>query len=97
MWGGTAFNFPPTVENFKIYSDSAQRFSDIVAKLPVDVVLTNHPDNSKVMEKIAALQMREPGGPHPFIVGNESQQRLLTVAGECAKASSARLASRARP
>ena len=34
MWGGTAFNFPRTLENFRTYSNSAQRFSDIVEKAP---------------------------------------------------------------
>jgi metallo-beta-lactamase class B len=63
MWGGTAFNFSRTPENFRTYGNSAQRFSDIVGKAPVDVVLTNHPDNSRVMEKIAALQTRSPGDP----------------------------------
>jgi len=76
MWGGTAFNFPRTQENFGTYSNSAQRFSDIVEKAVWTVVLTNHPDNSKVMEKIAALQTRPPGGSHPFVVGNESQKRF---------------------
>lgn len=95
MWGGTAFNFPKTEENYRIYSNSAQRFSSIVTKAGVDVVLTNHPDNSKVMEKIAALRTRAPGAPHPFVVGLESQKRLLTVAGECAKASGLRLRSQA--
>jgi len=96
MWGGTAFNFPRTLENFRTYSNSAQRFSDIVEKARVDVVLTNHPDNSKVMEKIAALQTRPPGGPHPFVVGNESKRRLLQVASECAKANLSRLTSQAK-
>ncbi|HEY3153278.1 MAG TPA: MBL fold metallo-hydrolase [Candidatus Binatia bacterium] len=96
MWGGTAFNFPRTQENFRTYSNSAQRFSDIVEKARVDVVLTNHPDNSKVMEKIAALQTRPPGGSHPFVVGNESQKRLLQVAGECAKANLSRLTTQAK-
>ena len=96
MWGGTAFNFPRTLENFRTYSNSAQRFSDIVEKARVDVVLTNHPDNSKVMEKIAALQTRPHGGPHPFVVGNESKRRLLQVASECAKANLSRLTSQAK-
>jgi hypothetical protein len=96
MWGGTAFNFPKTPENFRAYSNSAQRFSDIVEKARVDVVLTNHPDNSKVMEKIAALQTRPSGGPHPFVVGNESKRRLLQVASDCAKANLSRLTSQAK-
>ncbi len=79
MWGGTAFNFPRTQENFRTYSNSAQRFSDIVEKARVD-----------------ALQTRPPGGSHPFVVGNESQKRLLQVAGECAKANLSRLTGQAK-
>lgn len=95
MWGGTAFNFPKTPENYKIYINSAQRFSDIVSKAPVDVVLTNHPDNSRVMEKIAELKGRQSYEPHPFVVGKDSMMRHLQVAGECAEAGMVRLASAA--
>jgi hypothetical protein len=48
------------------------------------------------MEKIAALQTRSPGGPHPFVVGNESMKRLLQVGSECAKANLSRLTSQAK-
>ena len=95
MWSGTAFNFPKTPENYKIYINSAQRFSDIVSKSSVDVVLTNHPDNSRVMEKIAELKWRQSYEPHPFVVGKDSMMRHLQVAGECAEAGMIRLASAA--
>src|SRR5688572_30712941 len=32
LWGGTAFNFDPTVENFKTYAESADRFARIEAE-----------------------------------------------------------------
>jgi metallo-beta-lactamase class B len=96
MWGGTAFNFPRTVENFRIYANSAQKFAEIVRSNPVDVVLTNHPDNSRVHEKIAMLRGRQSYEPHPFVVGKDSQLNHLKVAGECAQAQMIRLSS-ARP
>jgi metallo-beta-lactamase class B len=86
MWGGTAFNFPRTAENFRIYANSAQRFADIVRQNPVDIVLTNHPDNSRVHEKIAGLKGRQSYEPHPFVVGKDSQLNHLKVASECAQA-----------
>lgn len=92
MWGGTAFNFPRTVENFRIYANSAQKFTEIVKSNPVDIVLTNHPDNSHVHEKIMMLRGRQDYEPHPFVVGKESQLNHLTVANECAQAQMARLA-----
>jgi len=93
MWGGTAFNFPRTVENFRMYANSAQKFAGIVSSNPVDVVLTNHPDNSRVHQKIAALKTRQPGQPHPFVVGKDSQLSHLKVASECAQAQMARLSA----
>ncbi|OFW27817.1 MAG: hypothetical protein A3J28_04265 [Acidobacteria bacterium RIFCSPLOWO2_12_FULL_60_22] len=84
MWGGMVYNFPKTPENFKIYSNSAQRFSAIVAKAPVDVVITGHSNQDNTFEKIEALKARKPGGPHPFVVGNDSMKRLLQVVGGCA-------------
>jgi metallo-beta-lactamase class B len=96
MWGGMTFNFQKTPEAFGIYANSAQRFYDIVAKSPVDVVLTNHPNHDKTLDKIEALQTRQPGGPHPFIVGNDAMKRLLQLVGECAKVNILRLSAPAK-
>ncbi len=96
MWGGTSFNFTPAAENFRIYANSAQRFADVVRNNPVDVVLTNHPQNSRVFEKITMLRGRQDYEPHPFVVGKESQLNLLTVANECAQAQLAQLAAGSR-
>ncbi len=85
-WGGTAFNFPRTPENFKTYIASAERFRDIVTKAGADVLIANHTnfDGSKV--KIPALATRRRGDPHPYVIGTDAVQRYLTVAAECAKA-----------
>ena len=96
MWGGTSFNFSPTAENFRIYANSAQKFSDIVRSNPVDVVLTNHPANSQALEKIAMLRGRQDYEAHPFVVGKDSQLNHLTVANECAQAQLARLTAGSR-
>jgi len=101
-WGGTGFNwttFPaayitpdhPARFWFETYSASAERLRDIVAKAGADVLISNHTvlDGSK--SKLPAVEKRKPGDPNPYIIGNESVQRYLTVADECAKAGLARL------
>ncbi len=96
MWGGVGFNFPRTPEAFKTYGASARRFQNIVAKAGVDVHLTNHSGQDKTLDKIAALKTRKPGGPHPFVVGNDAMKRFLTVVSECADAQYAWLTSPAK-
>jgi metallo-beta-lactamase class B len=84
-WGGTAFNFAPTLENFQTYAASAERFAKIAAEKGVDVPLSNHPTFDDALLKIQALKARKAGQPHPFATGPASMARYLTVAAECAK------------
>ena len=96
-WGGTGFNWirnrtgyitPSRPDRFwfETYSRSAERFRDIVAKAGADALIANHTrlDGSKT--KLPALAKRRPGDPHPYVIGNDSVKRYLTVANECAKA-----------
>ncbi len=96
-WGGTAFNWlrspaqyitpeRPDKFWFEAYSSSAQRFRDVAVKAGADVLISNHTiyDGSKA--KLSALAKRKPGDPNPYVIGNESVKRYLTVADECAKA-----------
>lgn len=96
-WGGTAFNWVagpaayitperPSSFWFNTYIASAQRFGNIARAAGADVILSNHTnfDGSKV--KLPALETRRAQDPHPYVVGNESVARYLTVAEECAKA-----------
>jgi metallo-beta-lactamase class B len=85
LWGGTAFNFEPTGENFTTYGASADRFARIAAEKGVDVPLSNHPIYDDALIKIAALKSRTPD-KHPFATGPMTMARFMTVAGECAKA-----------
>ena len=85
-WGGTAFNFPRTPENFKTYINSAQRFREIVARAGADGVIANHTTFDGTKVKVPALASRAAGAPHPYVIGNAAVQRYLTVAEECAKA-----------
>jgi metallo-beta-lactamase class B len=86
LWGGTAFNFQRLPSNFQRYADSADRFSEIVAKSGADVLLSNHPRSDSSLIKLDALKTRQVGQPNPFVIGVEAVQRYLKVVGECAKA-----------
>lgn len=95
-WGGTLYNWVrnraayitpdrPDKFWFDTYISSARRFRDIVAKAGADVTISNHTiyDGSKT--KIPALATRQPGAPHPYVIGPDAVQRYLTVAEECAQ------------
>jgi metallo-beta-lactamase class B len=101
-WGGTAFNWTTnraayiTPERpdrfwFDIYSKSAERFRDIVARAGADVLIANHTNFDGSKTKLPLLAKRRPTDPHPYVIGNEAVQRYLTVANECAKAGLMRL------
>jgi metallo-beta-lactamase class B len=95
-WGGTGFNFTVTAEQprrywFETYIRSARRFRDVVAKAGADVIISNHPYLDGSTTKLPALTRRQPGQPHPYVVGNDSVKRFLTVAHECAQAGRLRL------
>ena len=101
-WGGTAFNWlanragyittdRPDVFWFDQYIGSARRFRGIAAAAGADVLLSNHTafDGSKT--KLPAMAKRQPGDPHPYVIGAAAVARYLTVAEECALAGRARL------
>ncbi len=100
-WGGTNFNWITnrryiTPEHpdrfwFETYSKSAERFRKIVADEGADVLISNHTIYDGSKKKLPAVMNRKPGQPNPYVIGNESVQRYLTVANECAKAGLARL------
>ena len=85
-WGGTAFNFQQTRDNFGTYASSAERFRGIVARAGADVVIANHPTFDGTNVKMPALRARTAGDPHPWVVGNAGVQRYVEIAEECAKA-----------
>jgi metallo-beta-lactamase class B len=101
-WGGTNFNWianrrgyitPEHTDRFwfETYSKSAERFRKIVADDGADVLISNHTIYDGSKKKLPAVVNRKPGQPNPYVIGNESVERYLTVADECAKAGLARL------
>jgi metallo-beta-lactamase class B len=96
-WGGTAFNWVTnrtgyiTAERpdsfwFNNYIQSAQRFRTLAKNAGADVILSNHTSFDGSKTKLPALATRKAGDRHPYVVGNDSVSRYLTVAEECAKA-----------
>lgn len=105
-WGGTAFNWvtnrrgyitPERPDSFWFnhYIDSAVKFRNLAKAAGADVMLSNHTDFDGSKTKLPALAKRRAGDPHPYVVGQASVARYLTVAEECARAASLR--ARAAP
>ncbi|HET7609319.1 MAG TPA: MBL fold metallo-hydrolase [Gammaproteobacteria bacterium] len=86
LWGGTLFNFGPDAARFRAYAESAAKFREIATAAGADVLLSNHTDYDGSKQKLPALAARRAGAPHPYVVGNDSVRRYLTVANECAQA-----------
>ena len=95
-WGGTGFNFTITPDKpqkfwFEAYSSSADHFREAVSKAGADVLIANHPNQDGAKMKPAALASRKAGDPNPYVIGNDSVKRYVTMVGECAKAELLRL------
>jgi len=83
--GGIGFNFEHSRARFETYAAPAQRFGNIVAQAGADVHIANHTNRDNSPVKMAALEKRKAGDPHPYVVGTDSNHRYLKVAGECAR------------
>jgi metallo-beta-lactamase class B len=88
-WGGTAYNFGPLPDRLQIYTDTTVKYRDVMKQEKADVLLSNHVTYDAAVGKMATLKDRKPKDPNPFVVGEDSVQRFLTVLGECALATKA--------
>jgi len=95
-WGGTAFNFARSVDAFKTYAASAERFGDIVTKAGADAIISNNSEYDGSKQKIRALLARKAGDPNPYVIGNDAVRRYQVVAAECAKAWEGRMVANAK-
>ncbi|PYR80381.1 MAG: MBL fold metallo-hydrolase [Acidobacteria bacterium] len=91
-WGGTGFNFTVSPDKprrywYETYAASADHFRDAVKKAGADVLIANHPEQDGAKAKLAALATRKEGAPNPYVIGNDSVVRYVTMVGECARAS----------
>ena len=92
-WGGTAITSATPLDQVQAYVRSAARFRDLSGGAGADVIIANHTEFDGTLDKLAALAKRKPGDPNPWVVGNDTVKRYLTVAEECGKAE---LATRAQ-
>ena len=84
LWGGVGLN--TDLEAVRTYVRSARRFSEIVKQAGADVILSNHTDWDRSKINLPVLAKGAPGGPNPYIVGDQKVLNFLKVAEECATA-----------
>ena len=65
------------------------KYRDIMKKEKVDVLLSNHVSYDTAVAKMGTLKERKPNQDNPFVVGEDTIDRFLTVLGECALATKA--------
>jgi len=92
LFRSTGFNFTVSPDKprrywYETYANSADHFRDAVKKAGADVLFANHPEQDGAKAKLAALAARKPGAPNPYVIGNDSVTRYVTMVGECARAS----------
>jgi metallo-beta-lactamase class B len=88
--GGTAFNFPHTLDRFARYADTQRRFAKIAADAGATVVLSNHSEFDEAWMKVRMIRTLAPGEPNPFVI-RDGVQRYFKVMVECSEAEKARL------
>jgi metallo-beta-lactamase class B len=89
-WGGTSLFASTSIDGIEAYIDSAVRFQQLIEATGADVLIANHTSFDRTPEKLEALASRQPGDPHPYVIGTEAVQRYAKVAEECARAELAR-------
>jgi metallo-beta-lactamase class B len=100
LWGGTLFNFrdapdDPRDLRLRDYAESAARFRAITTAAGADILLSNHTAYDGTTVKLSRVAKRQPGSPHPYVIGQDAVSRYFTVAEECALA--ARIAEASAP
>jgi metallo-beta-lactamase class B len=89
LWGGTLFNFrdapdDPRDSRLGVYAESAAKFQAITTAAGADILLSNHTAYDGTTVKLPLLGQRQPGTPHPYVIGKDVVSRYFTVAEECA-------------
>jgi metallo-beta-lactamase class B len=81
-WGGPSMSFldPAGLEQFISSSYKLEH-----ADLRTDVELTHHPFADGTLHKLAALEARAPGDPHPFVTGRANVERWLEQIRACTR------------
>lgn len=92
LWGGTGLNFGPDEGRMRAYAASAARFRKLATEQGVDIFLSNHPARDGSADKMRELAIRQPGQPHPFVLGRDAV-KVFDVLEFCPLAQAERLAS----
>src|SRR5581483_6940729 len=85
-WGRRAQNFGALADPPPIYGDTTEKYRPIMKKEKAEVLLSNHVTYDNAVGKMGTLKERKPNQPNPFVVGEDTVDRYLTVLGECALA-----------
>ena len=85
--GGTAFNFPKTAENFRIYRDSQKKIGAAAVAAGATVLLSNHSEFDYAWDRVRAAQApRAQGEQHPLEIGSDAVRRYFEMTADCAEA-----------
>ena len=90
LWGGTSFNFGKDFSRLASYTDNTERMRALAARMPIDVLVSNHSDWDGSKAKMNALRAAGPNGANPFVTGPQVVGRSMQVMGECARAQAER-------
>ncbi len=80
-WGASAVSFLDP-QGISEYMGSVDRF--MRADPRIDVPMTNHPGIDGSLLKVEALAGRQPGDPHPFVMGNDGFRDWMQAIHDCA-------------
>ena len=74
----------PTMDAMHQYVKSVQHYRDVAKMMKVEVEIQNHPIMDGMPERLTRLSAKK--GTNPFVVGDASYQRFLTIMEECEEA-----------
>jgi metallo-beta-lactamase class B len=74
----------PTPEAMHQYVSSVQHYRDVAKMMKVEVEVQNHPIMDGMPDRLTRLAAHK--GANPFVVGDASYQRFLTIMEECEEA-----------
>lgn len=84
FWGGTAT--PNTVPLARQYLDGSERLYQLAKAENVDGTIHTHPFVDGSLAKVDAIAAGTTGGRNPFLIGNASTLRTLSVLRQCSAA-----------
>lgn len=84
FWGGTGT--PTTLPLAKAYLDGSERLYQLALNENVDGTIHTHPFVDGSLAKIDAINKGTTAGRNPFLIGNASTLRSLSVLRECSAA-----------